>query len=581
MTVDFPMTWVGVRDYVGADGRVQRHLHRPEQVTAPGFVATLPRLPVVPSHPPPGVTVRVGGGEGTLPAEELLWGTVSDRVEPRRLPYLGGVDVPVASVTFYDARAIARLRAGIVQSSLGYDAWVVKAPPGSVWTAPDGTTHAYDYEHILDPRDAIVLEAVRARRLDSEGLGGNHFAAPIPAGRGGAASSILQDAEGPSPSPPGVAGVFFYADDSSLGAAPTGGGLPAGVACALQAFAGAGIMGVVAPDLAAALQAVPRTILVGDPVWASYSEGPYGVTLWATSGDGLYWSAFSGAVAVVPGVSVPAEVEAAWPAQPGPEPEPTVAVEVEAEVEVSFGPPAASPAAWGAADAAAAIFCGGDPRARYNHGMKVQVPHNFRSPGSSQFQDAQISIDLGTDDPTVLASIAATLREGAARIEEARAELEQAQAQAQAATQAATVAEGQVTELQGQMEELQADAAAGREAVLREVRALADAHGVQIPAGASPNEARLAFLRARCPSAVAHLGALSDAAEIRKNAPAIQAAYNVVAVLGARPSTERPAAAATRARPHDATTPLSNGEPAAAPATPIRSRAALAARSIS
>lgn len=647
------LTWAGVRNYV-VGGEVQRHLHRPEQVASEGFRRTLAALPAVPAHPPGGRSVVVGGGgAGTVAAEDVVWGAVSPVVELAPVPEWSSVLVPTAEVTFYDAAAIERLMSGVRESSLGYDAWIVRAEPGAVWVAPDGSVHPYDYEHILDPDDPRIVAADAAGLVDTELIGGNHFAAPIAAGRGGAQSALIGDAADAASSARG-GGRIFFADDLASSTLPAdlaagvdvdGGPLPAAaspgrdgeVALVAALFAASAAVPAADPAVAASAFAGPLEPLGPAPVetgWESGWRTPVGVLLLAGSGEGILWtgtellwvpSSPGMAPAATPlgaapeatpetepaglvlqpdlpppgaGACAPAGAAAAAPApgvtltmdpsrEPGqaslPPPSPaeaeaeasisvTISVsigEAEAEAEAEEAAEteeeeeevgARSPTSAGSGSAPAApssLFTQTDhgaARSRYTGPMskvKIPIPRPFLAQGSAsgKLADATISIEI-PDDPALQAALAAAFQAGVDQIMALQGQLGEAQAAASTAESANTELQAQVGELQGQVGELQADAEAGRAAILREVKALADACGISIPESSSPLRARLAFVRARCPSALAHVQGIGDDAtdaQLRAASPAILAAYGVASVLVA-PGQARGAADAGAGR---------------------------------
>lgn len=676
------LTWAGVRVYV-VGGVVQRHLHRPEQVASAGFRRTLAALPAVPAHPPGGRSVVVGGGgPGTVAAEDVVWGAVSPVVELGPVPEWPSVLVPTADVTFYAAEAMERLTSGIRESSLGYDAWIVRAESGAVWVAPDGSQHPYDFEHILDPDDPRIAAADAAGLVDLEQIGGNHFAAPIAAGRGGAQSVLVSDAAsaGGSSALAGPTGSIFFADELGTGApaamsppepgpGPESPGTDSAVALVAALFAASAAIPTAEPGIVATVHASERLPLGAAPAdsgWASGWRTPVGVLLLAASGDGVLWTGTElvWVPAPVPAL-VPAPVEVVLEgaevqggaecasAEVGPcvmltpdppaaataavaggppeietgssvsvtisvsigevEAEATAETEVEAEAEAeteveveSEGPAAAScpssvPA--GPSRRGPSLFVASDrDSARYTGPMskvKLPIPKSFHATGArGSLADAQISIEI-PDDPALQAAILAAFQAGADQIAELQRQLNEATTAATESASTESELQGQVTELQGQVSELQADAEAGRAAILREVKALAAAAGISIPEGASPLRARLAFVRARCPSALAHVQGVGDDAtdaELRAAAPAILAAYGVASAL-AGPALQRrtqadagqgrvgvgdgaPAPASDRGARQ--TRPLSGqAAPPPAPAAAPRSPAAAAARAIS
>jgi len=197
LTVRGAPTWVGVRAYQRADGSISRELHRLEQVTAPGWVRQLSRLPVPvghPSDPETGAPVWLHVDPRATPPEGYVTRTPSDAigwtgpVEPRACAEYPSVEVPTVEITLTRQVGIDLLRAGVSQTSLAYDVYVDPTP--GIWVAPDGSEHAYDAEHILDPDDPRVLALPAALRAT---LGPNHLAW-LPHGRGGAQAEVRWDA---------------------------------------------------------------------------------------------------------------------------------------------------------------------------------------------------------------------------------------------------------------------------------------------------------------------------------------------------------------------------------------------------
>lgn len=199
LTVRYAPTWVGVREYQQDDGSISRELHRPEQVCAPGWRALLSRLPVPLGHPEDPETGRpvwlhvdpqAPGPAGYQVREprDFAVGWTGEVVEDRPCADYPDLLVPTVTVTFTDQRAIALLRAGVQESSLGYDVYVDRTP--GVWVAPDGTEHPYDAEHVLDPADPrLDALAPEVRRT----LGPNHLAY-LAFGRGASQSAVRWDA---------------------------------------------------------------------------------------------------------------------------------------------------------------------------------------------------------------------------------------------------------------------------------------------------------------------------------------------------------------------------------------------------
>lgn len=199
LTVRYAPTWVGVREYQQDDGSISRELHRPAQVCAPGWRALLARLPVPLGHPEDPETGRpvwlhvdpqAPGPAGYQVREprDFAVGWTGEVVEDRPCADYPDLLVPTVTVTFTDQRAIALLRAGVQESSLGYDVFVDRTP--GVWVAPDGTEHPYDAEHVLDPADPrLDALAPEVRRT----LGPNHLAY-LAFGRGAAQSAVRWDA---------------------------------------------------------------------------------------------------------------------------------------------------------------------------------------------------------------------------------------------------------------------------------------------------------------------------------------------------------------------------------------------------
>lgn len=210
LTVRGAPTWVGVRAYQRADGSISRELHRLEQVTAPGWVRQLSRLPVPvghPSDPETGAPVWLHVDPRATPPEGYVTRTPSDAigwtgpVEPRACAEYPSVEVPTVEITLTRQVGIDLLRAGVSQTSLAYDVYVDPTP--GVWVAPDGTEHAYDAEHILDPDDPRVLALPATLRAT---LGPNHLAW-LPHGRGGAQAEVRWDADAKAVSTPAQAEI--------------------------------------------------------------------------------------------------------------------------------------------------------------------------------------------------------------------------------------------------------------------------------------------------------------------------------------------------------------------------------------
>lgn len=199
-----PLTWIGVREYRRADGTVSRELRRPEQVRSESHLAALRRLTATADHPSADyrgrqlpVTLWVGSREdgpperdGTLrrPPGMFAVGHTGDSLE---LVEVDGEELPVAWITVTDEGAAQDIEAGAQETSLGYGALIVPAPPGSTWTDSKGREWPYDAEHVLDTSDPRVLEAAKRGDVDPEEIGPNHFAVAIRRGRGGVMSRLL------------------------------------------------------------------------------------------------------------------------------------------------------------------------------------------------------------------------------------------------------------------------------------------------------------------------------------------------------------------------------------------------------
>lgn len=214
LVVRYAPTWIGVREYLQADGSISRELHRPEQVWSDGFLATVRRLTQTLDHP----SVQAGDrrlpgwvnvnpdfppppGYATVTPAQVGIGLTGDTIEPRPAPGLEGVDLPTILCTITDQRAIDLIvRGGMRESSLGYDTFVDRTP--GVWVAPDGSEHPYDAEHVLDPSDPRVAKAIADGKMTAEQaktLGANHFA-QLFRGRGGEQSALRLDGRtGPTP----------------------------------------------------------------------------------------------------------------------------------------------------------------------------------------------------------------------------------------------------------------------------------------------------------------------------------------------------------------------------------------------
>lgn len=204
-----PLTWIGVREYRRADGTVSRELRRPEQVRSASHLAALRRLTATADHPSAEyrgrqlpVTLWVGSREdgaperdGTLrrPPGMFAVGHTGDQLE---LVEVDGEELPVAWITVTDEGAAQDIEAGAQETSLGYGALIVPAPPGATWTDSRGREWAYDAEHVLDTSDPRVLEAAERGEVDPEEIGPNHFAVAIRRGRGGVMSRLLDFAGG-------------------------------------------------------------------------------------------------------------------------------------------------------------------------------------------------------------------------------------------------------------------------------------------------------------------------------------------------------------------------------------------------
>ena len=282
LTVRYAPTWIGVREYQREDGSISRELHRPEQVCSPGFCAQLARLPIPIGHPEDEhgpvwlhVDPRAPGPSGYSVREprDFAVGWTGESAEMRPCAEWPEIQIPTVTATFTDQRGIALLRAGVLESSLGYDVFVDRTP--GVWVAPDGSEHPYDAEHVLDPADPRLAGVPEAeRRL----LGPNHLAA-LPYGRGGAQSAVRWDA---APRP-------------RIGVRRDGGpvmpgiqGIPAGWRGWLeqpQAWQTG------AREFAGLAQADPTTPAIGAPLqqWADPVEGWLG---WSEAGESIaFWLA--------------------------------------------------------------------------------------------------------------------------------------------------------------------------------------------------------------------------------------------------------------------------------------------------
>ena len=215
------LSWTGVRDYL-IGGKPTKVLHRPEQFNAPGFVATLRRLPGAKGHPSGGRDVL------TTNADELLIGYTGDTVD---LEELAGYMRPVGNASVFKPSAICEMVdaaawAGYCSdfpdvaklalrhsgqppktgTSLGYNAlWygphveaeiVSERDDGSLvgeWIGPRGPER-YDIEHIVDPDCEVVRRLAANTQFDPRVLGGQHFAMVLPAlgGRGAEQSELMR-----------------------------------------------------------------------------------------------------------------------------------------------------------------------------------------------------------------------------------------------------------------------------------------------------------------------------------------------------------------------------------------------------
>lgn len=265
---------MGVREYQQDDGSISRELHRPAQVCAPGWRALLSRLPVPLGHPEDPETGRpvwlhvdpqAPGPAGYQVREprDFAVGWTGEVVEDRPCADYPDLLVPTVTVTFTDQRAITLLRAGVQESSLGYDVYVDRTP--GVWVAPDGTEHPYDAEHVLDPEDPrLDALAPEVRRT----LGPNHLAY-LAFGRGAAQSAVRWDA---APARTGV----------RRDGAPT----PPPRTLRLDGLAEAPSTH---PALLAPIQPYGASEEAGG--WRGWSEGGGGIAFWpAGEGPALLWT---------------------------------------------------------------------------------------------------------------------------------------------------------------------------------------------------------------------------------------------------------------------------------------------------
>lgn len=182
------LTWTGIRLYRFADGP-KRVLRRPEQVMAPGHLATLKRLTATPGHPMHrGRPLNISRDN----AARFDAGHTGDAITAE---VIKGYTVPVADVTVDRPTTIDAIQGGATGTSLGYTAMIDIT--GGLWDGPDGPV-PFDFEHILDPSDPRVLELVEETRDEeepfrAESLGGNHFAVALPrlAGRGAELAELM------------------------------------------------------------------------------------------------------------------------------------------------------------------------------------------------------------------------------------------------------------------------------------------------------------------------------------------------------------------------------------------------------
>lgn len=176
--------WVGVREYRDeADPtRVVREFRDPEQVRDPAYLRLWERLAAAPGHPvhdagdgrarlvfldataPPEGAPHPADPDGAVlfPHAAYQCGTTGD--SHRMVPGEHGTEVPRFKLTVTDAATIERIMnpAGGYrrdQVSPGFLRYVVDQP--GVWVAPDGSTHPYDREQVVNPADPRVPEKLR------------------------------------------------------------------------------------------------------------------------------------------------------------------------------------------------------------------------------------------------------------------------------------------------------------------------------------------------------------------------------------------------------------------------------------
>ena len=186
------LTWSGIREYLveetGVDPRLfggatrVRVLRRESQVTSDGFLRTLRSLPVTRQHPEENVTAAAVRRLSVGWTSELAVETVA------------GVLLPVATVKIHDRATQRAIEQGAQQTSLGHVVLFAAAQEGKPrpggglpigqWTAPDGSIQEYDLEQIADPDDERSQRWMRDNP-DQPGIGGDHFAIALHAGRGG------------------------------------------------------------------------------------------------------------------------------------------------------------------------------------------------------------------------------------------------------------------------------------------------------------------------------------------------------------------------------------------------------------
>lgn len=191
--MEAPLTWSGVREYpqirvpsAGGGTRAARVLRRPEQITRPGYLATIERITPTLGHP------KDAAGKSVLVTSEnysdYSVGSVGDSIS---IQEIDGYPVPVGKISVVAQRAIDSIVSGNEQVSQGFFA-LISPPTGDelqpaghgIWQGPHGPEE-YDLEHICDPTDPRALAYKDAHPDFPLGrVGANHIAVGIPAGRG-------------------------------------------------------------------------------------------------------------------------------------------------------------------------------------------------------------------------------------------------------------------------------------------------------------------------------------------------------------------------------------------------------------